>query len=63
MQTRWGREMLIAQDFAKELAITVAITAYKRAMFLMPSPEKQRLQRLNIASFKHIIRVTNLQKR
>lgn len=38
----WGKEMLIAQDFAKELDYYRAITAYKRALFLMPSHEKQR---------------------
>lgn len=39
----WGKEMLIAQDFAEELDYYRAITAYKRALFLMPSHEKQRL--------------------
>lgn len=38
----WGKEMLIAQDFAKEQDYYRAITAYKRALFQMPSHEKQR---------------------
>lgn len=42
MRRDWGKEMLIAQDFAKEQDYYRAITAYKRALFLMPSHEKQR---------------------
>lgn len=38
----WGKEMLIAQDFAKEQDYYRAITAFKRALFLMPSHERQR---------------------
>lgn len=38
----WGKELLIAQDFAKEQDYYRAITAYKRALFLMPMHEKHR---------------------
>jgi len=38
----WGKEYLIGLFFAKELDLYQAITAFKRAEFLIPSSEKQR---------------------
>jgi tetratricopeptide (TPR) repeat protein len=41
----WGREMLIGQSFARELDLYRAITAFKRALFLLPkSLDKRHLE-------------------
>jgi tetratricopeptide (TPR) repeat protein len=38
----WGQEALIAKGFAKDFDFYQAITGYKRALYLIPSSEKQR---------------------
>jgi tetratricopeptide (TPR) repeat protein len=40
--TPWGREMLIGRAFARELDLYRAITAYKRALVLLPACEQPR---------------------
>lgn len=45
-QQQWGKELVIACQFASELDLYRAITSYKRALFLIP--EKMRERRLQI---------------
>ena len=40
--TDWGKEMMIASCFAKELDLYRAVSTYKRALILIPSDEKGR---------------------
>jgi len=42
-ETMWGKEILIAQSFAREMDLYRAITAYKRAKILLPSVMKERV--------------------
>lgn len=44
--TSWGQEMLIGRAFAEEMDLYRAITAYKRALVLMPSSEAARRQQV-----------------
>jgi tetratricopeptide (TPR) repeat protein len=39
----WGKELLIANSFAKEMDLYRAITSYKRAKVLIPKDNNQRL--------------------
>lgn len=41
-QQEWGKELLIARSFSEELDLYRAVTAYKRALFLMPKKNKER---------------------
>jgi hypothetical protein len=40
--TEWGKEMMVGFGFARELDLYRAITAFKRAQFLIPQEEKAR---------------------
>lgn len=42
LRQAWGKELYIAQTFAKELDLYRAITAYKRSLILLPEEECQR---------------------
>lgn len=45
-ETPWGREMLIGKAFAQELDLYRAITAYKRALVLLPACEPGRREQI-----------------
>ncbi len=47
----WGREMRVGQGFAKELDLYQAITAFKRASFLIPPSENDRKLQLDYDIF------------
>lgn len=47
LATSWGRELLIGQEFTREEDYYRAITALKRAKFLLPSNKKARLQQID----------------
>ena len=55
----WGQEYLVGQGFAKELDLYRAITAYKRAEFLLPEGYKGRLLEIEY----HVIHAYYLGKR
>lgn len=42
MKTEWGRELAIGISFGRELDLYRAITAFKRALILMPNSEMER---------------------
>lgn len=46
LDTPFGREMLIGQQFAKQLDLYQAITAFKRALFLLPAEWSQRKEEI-----------------
>lgn len=42
----WGKELLIANNFAIEMDFYRAITSYKRALFLIPPAQKERYMQI-----------------
>lgn len=46
-ESDWGRELLVGDKFAQEMDLYRAITAYKRALFLLPPNEEERRNQIN----------------
>lgn len=42
MKSDWGREMIIARRFAKDLDLYRAITTFKRALYIIPADKMER---------------------
>lgn len=47
ISTDWGKEVLIANQFAKEMDLYRAITGYKRALFILPEDQVERRREIH----------------